>query len=86
VTIKNTRSEDWIFKATGTEEYLYGKHKMQDFEHIRKCLKRGERVVLTLMDKAEVLANTDQSAQIVSYISFYGNLSKLAQICKIQFQ
>lgn len=64
------KAEDWIFKATGTAEYLYGKHRMIDFEHIRRCLKRGERVELNLMDKQEVLDSTDQTVNVVRILFF----------------
>lgn len=30
--------EEWFFKAKGSAEYLYGKHKMTDFEYIRRCV------------------------------------------------
>ncbi|EFC40323.1 predicted protein [Naegleria gruberi] len=56
----NRRKEDWIFKATGTSEYIYGNQRMIDFEVIRRCLKRGiNRVQLNLMDKETVLKELD---------------------------
>jgi hypothetical protein len=48
-----------VFKATGTAEYLYGSHKLIDFEHIRSCLKKGQQVHLNLMDKDLVLQELD---------------------------
>ncbi|KAF0984835.1 hypothetical protein FDP41_000734 [Naegleria fowleri] len=56
----NRKKEDWIFKATGTSEYIYGNERMIDFEVIRRCLKRGiTRVQLNLMDKETVLRELD---------------------------
>jgi hypothetical protein len=61
----NRKPDDWIFKATGKAEYLYGKHRMIDFEHIRNCLKKGTQPNLTLMLKEEVLQETDQTSALV---------------------
>ncbi|KAL9652739.1 hypothetical protein ABK040_010773 [Willaertia magna] len=56
----NRKKEDWIFKATGTSEYIYGNERMIDFAVIRKCLKRGiTRIPLNLMDKETVLSELD---------------------------
>lgn len=57
--------DDWIFKATGKAEYLYGNHKMIDFDHIRNCLKKGTQPNLTLMLKEEVLKETDKTSALV---------------------
>lgn len=48
------QKDDWVFKASGTAEYLYGDVKMINFEHIRRCLAKDQIVELTLLSKRMV--------------------------------
>lgn len=66
----NRNKDEWIFKATGTAEYLYGHHKMIEFEHIRRCMKKGVQVELSLMDRDEVVAELDPHDLALKSISY----------------
>jgi len=66
----NDAPNEWIFKASGSAEYLYGKHKMVDFEYVRRCLKKGQKVELTLMDKQSALEELHPSDQLVRCFYF----------------
>jgi hypothetical protein len=66
----NRDKENWVFKATGTAEYLYGSHKLVDFEYIRNCLKKGQQVHLNLMDKDLVLQELDPHDQALKTVSY----------------
>jgi hypothetical protein len=55
----NHSKEDWVFKAQGAAEYIYGSNKMLEFDYVRRCLKRGQEVVLNLMDRDEILREVD---------------------------
>ncbi|KAL9645713.1 hypothetical protein ABK040_003445 [Willaertia magna] len=48
------KKEDWVFKAEGKEEYLYGESKMISFHYIRECVNNSKRVELELIEKVNV--------------------------------
>ncbi|KAL0485481.1 phosphatidylinositol 3-kinase, partial [Acrasis kona] len=66
----NRERENWVFKATGSSEYLYGHHKLVDFEYIRQCLKKGQNVNLNLMEKDLVLKELDPHDQTLKTITY----------------
>lgn len=68
--------DDWVFKATGAAEFVYGGVKMLDFEYVRKCLKQGKQPELTLVEKDVVLEETDQTANELKTIDYDFNFSK----------
>ncbi len=53
------RKDDWVFKASGTAEYLYGHHRMIDFEHVRRCLTKGQIPEFTLLSKRAIEEEMD---------------------------
>jgi phosphatidylinositol-4,5-bisphosphate 3-kinase len=62
--------EDWVFKAQGAAEYIYGSNKMHEFDYIRRCLKKGQDVVLNLMDRDEILKEIDPYDAVLRTISY----------------
>lgn len=48
--------EKWVLKASGALDYLYGDIPMKQFAFVRECLKKGDRVPLTLFDKESAIA------------------------------
>jgi phosphatidylinositol-4,5-bisphosphate 3-kinase len=49
------KKEDFLFKAYGSSEYMYGPHKLINFEHIRKCLTKGLKIELCLIEKKTII-------------------------------
>ncbi|KAG2389032.1 hypothetical protein C9374_014432 [Naegleria lovaniensis] len=64
------KKEDWVFKAAGTAEYMYGDYKMAQFDHIRKCMKKGVKPTLTLLDKETVKAELDPRDVTLKTVSY----------------
>ncbi|KAL9654688.1 hypothetical protein ABK040_006750 [Willaertia magna] len=62
--------EDWVLKAAGTAEYMYGSNKMIEFDIIRKCMKKGVKPSLTLLDKETVKAELDPRDVILKTVSY----------------
>lgn len=61
------KKEDYIFKAKGARDYLYGSHKMVNFEHIHKCIKKNIPVELVLTDRDHVLTEVDPNDHNVCF-------------------
>ncbi len=52
--LRNDTPDDYVFKLTGFHDYLYGPHRVMDFDCVRKCVSKRESVVLSLVPKEEL--------------------------------
>ena len=55
----NRKRDEYILKSTGVVEYIFGSHKIKNFEYIRSCLKHSKQVELYMLEIASIEVDVD---------------------------
>jgi DNA-binding protein H-NS len=56
---KEDLTDQILFKASGYSDYIYGETPMIQFDHVWNCVKKGERVILTVVDWEHIWSEVD---------------------------
>ena len=78
------QASQFIFKAAGSREFVYGPHLMTSFEYIRRLVNNHERVNLVMSEKAQLLLETDHE-EIFEDEWMQGG-EEILEACTIQYR
>uniref|UniRef100_A0A6B2KWV1 Phosphatidylinositol 3-kinase n=1 Tax=Arcella intermedia TaxID=1963864 RepID=A0A6B2KWV1_9EUKA len=65
--LKSADPSEYLFRVVGKGEYLYGPHKIWDFEYVQHCVTTGKNIQLVLAKRADIEAQTKKTTESVKY-------------------